>query len=188
MLLFNIHSVLSENFLDIRSASVLSLPGRWAAVTQMFLLIHHFHISMAALLQSSDFVPPMLLTYAAAVVLSVRTKTWMSLFSEQKALIPWVTAIVSSKFILFCFASFISMLFHLPPVVVNKFVAPQPVPLASVWISMSGFALWIGLNCESKFSIHHRISLVLSLDRYIGLSKCPLCSDKAWILSLSRAL
>ena len=73
----SIHFVLSLNTLDILSAIVFSAPGMWLEEIQKPLFCAIFHIRFAIQLQRSECMPPVLLMYANAVLLSV--KIWICL-------------------------------------------------------------------------------------------------------------
>ena len=73
----SIHSVLSLKTLDILSAIVFSTPGMWLEEIQKFLFCANSHIRFAISLQITECMPPMLLMYANAALLSV--KIWKCL-------------------------------------------------------------------------------------------------------------
>ena len=64
------HSVFSFKDLDIKSAIVFCLPGIWTADIQIFFIMHRSKICSERSLHFSEKNPPMLFTYAMAVVLS----------------------------------------------------------------------------------------------------------------------
>ena len=64
------HSVFSFKDLDIKSTIVLCLQKIWTGDTQMFSLKQKTQFCFEKSLYFSETIPPMLLTYAIAVVLS----------------------------------------------------------------------------------------------------------------------
>ena len=82
---FNIHSQVVFISLDSLSAAVLYLPGICSTETRMFLLIHHFRISRAMLLHGIEWLVPMLLIAATAVMLSIFNLIWVLLLSVVRA-------------------------------------------------------------------------------------------------------
>ena len=58
------------NTVDLEPASILVEPSMWQALSQGSLSMHHAQICRAMLWQALDFIPPITLIYATAVVLS----------------------------------------------------------------------------------------------------------------------
>ena len=69
----------------VRSVVLFSTPGTWDAVIQISYPLAQFQMSFATLLQETQIVPPFLLMYARAVVLSSFTNTCSLVSFFQKA-------------------------------------------------------------------------------------------------------
>ena len=72
-----IQSQRSRTVHDSSSATRFFMPGRCSAVKKMFLLMHHFHSSVATIFSGWECAPPRWLMYALADILSVLTRMLM---------------------------------------------------------------------------------------------------------------
>ena len=97
------------------------------------------HISFAISLQITECMPPTLLMYSNAVLLSVKISTCLTLHLCLKYDFRANKMAFSSKTLIW----FISKELHLPPIGVFPSVAPHPCSLASAWIVHS-----IGTSCN----------------------------------------
>ena len=95
----------------LRSAVVFLTPGTWDAVIQISFPLAQFQMSFTTLLQEAEMVPPFLLMYATAVVLSSFNNTCSLVLVLQKAFKQKKAACNSQKFMWHLF--FIQ--FHLAP-------------------------------------------------------------------------
>ena len=111
----------------VRSVVVFSTPGTWDAVIQISCPLAQFQMSFASLLQETKIVPPFLLMYARAVVLSSFSNTCSLVSFFQKAFKQKKPAFNSREFM----RHFFSIEFHLPQISNTWFVPPQPSKLAS---------------------------------------------------------
>ena len=138
----SIHSVLSLKTLDILSAIVFPTPGMWLEEIQKSLFCANSHIRFAISLQITECMPPILLMYDNAVLLSVKIWTCLTLQLCLKYDFRANKMAFSSKKLIW----FLSKELHLPPVGVFPSVAPHPCSLASVWIVQS-----TGTSCNDWF-------------------------------------
>ena len=138
----SIHSVLSLKTLDILSAIVFSTPGMWLEEIQKSLFCANSHIRFAISLQITECMPPILLMYANAVLLSVKIWTCLTLQLCLKYDFRANKMAFSSKTLIW----FLSEELRLPPIGVFPSVAPHPCSLASVWIVQS-----TGTSCNDWF-------------------------------------
>ena len=129
--------------LDILSAIVFSTPGMWLEEIQKSLFFANSHIRFAISLQLTECMPPILLMYANAVLLSVKIWTCLTLQLCLKYDFRANKIAFSSKTLTW----FLSLELHLPPIGVFLSVAPHPCSLASVWIVQS-----IGISYNDWFA------------------------------------
>ena len=80
-----LHSVLSSKCQDLKSATVLSEPGTYAADNQIFLWVAHCQMLLAISLHIKEWVPPILFIYIVAVVLSNMSRMCISVWGAPKA-------------------------------------------------------------------------------------------------------
>ena len=137
-----IHSVLSLKTLDILSAIVFSTPEMWLEEIQKLLLCANSHVCFAISLQITECMPPILLMYANAVLLSVKIWTCLTLQLCLKYDFRANKMAFSSKTLIW----FLSKELHLPPIGVVPSVAPHPCSLASLWIVQSTSIYCNGLH------------------------------------------
>ena len=96
---------------------------------------------------------------------------------------PKKTAIISNSFMWFC----ASKCDQRPPVLLSLQTAPHAIRLASVFITIFGSGMDMGLCELEMFRFHQSISLRDSLDRCISASQFFVFL-KAFVLSLSKFL
>ena len=124
-------------------AIVFSTPGMWLEEIQKSLFCANSHIRFAISLQITECMPPILLMYANAVLLSVKIWTCLTLQLCLKYDFRANKITFSSKTLTW----FLSIELHLPPIGVFLSVAPHPCSLASVWIVQS-----IGISYNDWFA------------------------------------
>ena len=95
---------------DLRLAVVFLTPGTWDAVIQISCPLTQFQMSFASLLEEAEMVPPFLLIYATALVLSSFSNTCSLVLFLEKAFKQKKVACNSWKFMWHLF----SIQFHLP--------------------------------------------------------------------------
>ena len=127
-LLKSIHSVLSLKTLDILSFIVFSTAEMWLEEIQKSLFCANSHIHFAISFQITEWMPPILLMYVNAVLLSVSIWTCSTLQLCHKYNF-WANKMVFSPKTLIWF---LSKELHLRPIGVFPSVAPHPCSLASV--------------------------------------------------------
>ena len=115
----------------------------WLAEIQKPLFCANSHIRFAISLQRTECMPPILLIYANAALLSVKIWTCLTLQLCLKYDFRASKMAFSSKKLI----RFLSRELHLPPIGVFSSVAPHPCSLASVWIVQS-----IGISCNDWFA------------------------------------
>ena len=177
--------VLPLKTLDILSAIVFSTPGMWLEEIQKSLFFANSHIRFAISLQLTECMPPILLMYANAVLLSVKIWTCLTLQLCLKYDFRANKMAFSSKKLIW----FLSKELHLPPVGVFPSVAPHPCSLASVWIVQS-----TGISCNDWFAFlrclnHQYHSATAEVLRGIkGALYLPFWNLSQEILHLSNSL
>ena len=135
----SIHSVLSLKTLDILSAIVFSTPGVWLEEIQKSLFCANSDVRFAIPLQRTECMPPILLMYANAVLLSVKMWACLTLQLYLKYNFRANKIAFSSKTLRW----FLSKELHLALLGVFPSAAPHPCLLASVWIVQS-----TGISCN----------------------------------------
>ena len=144
----SILSVLSLNTLEIVSAIVFSAPGMEPEEIQKPLFSANCHIRFA-ILQITECMPPILLMYANAVLLSVKIWTCSTLQLCLKYDFRANKMAFSSNALIW----FLSKELHLPPVGAVPSVTSHPYLLASVWILRS-----TGIYCNEWFAFLRRFN------------------------------
>ena len=119
--------MLSLKTLDIFSAVVFSTIGMWLKEIQKPLFCANSHTRFAILLQRTECMPPLLLMYANAVLLSVKIWTCLILQLCLKYDFRTNKMAFSSKTLIW----FPSKELHLPPIGVFPSLVPHPCLLAS---------------------------------------------------------
>ena len=112
------------------SAIVFSTPGMWLEEIQKRLFSASPEIRFVVLLQRTENMPPILLMYAIAVLLSVKIWTCLTLQLCLKHNFRANKMDFSSKTLKW----FLSKELNLPSIGVFPSIAPHPCSLAYVWI------------------------------------------------------
>ena len=84
--------------LDSRSAIIFSLPGRYWADRRMFFSRHHIQRSLTGVVTWRGTIPPILLMYATAVILSKCNKTCLFVWCLRNVFTASVAASISRQF------------------------------------------------------------------------------------------
>lgn len=160
------HSLEPSKFLDPPFATLLLVPGRWHALSQIFLSQLHCQSCKAISLQTVDLMPSMALIYATVVVLSDSTLICLTLRSLHKDSRPNNTAFISKKLMWKDFSPRLQS----PPLRRPSQTAPQPVLGASVVRVMSGVVFIMGLKDKMTLSALQCKSSLASFVKLIGAS------------------